>query len=177
VEPIEKNINFLTYLKSFGHTIIIYTARRMKTHKGNIGKVLCDIGKITFDTLEKFKIPFDEIYFGKPCADVYIDDLALNAYDNLEKELGYYMENISPRHFNSLEKGYIETFTKKSDDLSGEIYYYNNIPNEIKDLFPVLIDYDINNKWYIIEKIQGITVTNLYLNESMAFNGNFPIKI
>ena len=63
VDPILKNINFLKYLKKLDHTIIIYTARRMKTHKGNIGKVLCDIGKITFDTLEKFSIPFDEIYF------------------------------------------------------------------------------------------------------------------
>ena len=30
-EPILKNIEFLKYLKSFGTTIIIYTARRMKT--------------------------------------------------------------------------------------------------------------------------------------------------
>ena len=43
----------------------------MKTHNGNVGKILCDIGKITFNTLEKFNIPFDEIYFGKPYADVY----------------------------------------------------------------------------------------------------------
>ena len=76
VEPIEKNIDYLKYLKSFGHTIIIYTARRMKTHHGNTGKLMADIGKITFDTLEKFSIPYDEIYFGKPQADVYIDDLA-----------------------------------------------------------------------------------------------------
>jgi capsule biosynthesis phosphatase len=165
VDPIDKNINFLKYVKSFGHTIIIYTARRMKTHGGNVGKILCDIGKITFDTLEKFNIPFDEIYFGKPYADVYIDDLALNSYDNIEKELGYYMDTIYPRDFNQLEKNSIETYTKKSTDLSGEIYYYNNIPSEIKDLFPILLNYDINNKFYTMEKIQGITVTNLYLNE------------
>ena len=78
VKPIEKNIIFLKYLKSFGNTIIIYTARRMKTHNGNIGKINADIGKITFETLHKFNIPYDEIYFGKPYADFYIDDLALN---------------------------------------------------------------------------------------------------
>jgi hypothetical protein len=32
VEPIQNTINYLKYLKTFGHTIIIYTARRMKTH-------------------------------------------------------------------------------------------------------------------------------------------------
>ncbi len=165
VEPIHHNINFLKYLKSFGHTIIIYTARRMKTHKGDVGKCLCDIGKITFDTLSKFDIPFDEIYFGKPYADIYIDDLALNCYDNLEKELGYYIDKIEPREFNKLEINNIETYKKLSNDLSGEIYYYKNIPFEIKDLFPLFIDYDINNKWYIVEKIKGITLNSLYINE------------
>lgn len=33
VLPINKNINFLKYLKKLGHTIIIYTARRMRTKK------------------------------------------------------------------------------------------------------------------------------------------------
>jgi capsule biosynthesis phosphatase len=170
VEPVKKNINLLNYIKSFGHTIIIYTARRMKTHQGNVAKCLSDIGKITFDTLEKFNIYFDEIYFGKPYADVYIDDLALNCYENLEKELGYYMDSIKPRSYNTLEINTIEIYTKLSDDLSGEIYYYNNIPNTIKDLFPIFIDYDTNNKWYKIEKIKGITVTNLFLNELLTPN-------
>jgi capsule biosynthesis phosphatase len=165
VEPIYHNINFLKYLKTFGHTIIIYTARRMKTHGGNVAKCLCDIGKITFDTLTKFDIPFDEIYFGKPYADIYIDDLALNCYDNLEKELGFYIDKIDTRCFNTLELNTIETYKKKSLDLSGEIYYYKNIPYEIKDLFPIFIDYDINNKWYTVEKIKGITLNSLYVNE------------
>jgi capsule biosynthesis phosphatase len=170
VEPIEKNIKFLRYLKNFDHTIIIYTARRMKTHNGNVGKCLCDIGQITFDTLKKFNIPFDEIYFGKPYADVYIDDLALNCYDNLEKELGYYMDKIDPRSFNTLELNTLQTYKKISKDLSGEIYYYKNIPNSIKDLFPIFIDYDINNKWYIIEKIKGVTVSSLYTDELLTAN-------
>jgi len=166
VGPIERNINFLKYLKSFGHTIIIYSARRMKTHSGNIGKVFCDIGKITFDTLEKFDIPFDEIYFGKPHADFYIDDLAVNCFDDLEKTLGFYMDTIKPRDFNTLSELTVDVFHKQSDDLSGEIYYYNNIPREIKDLFPVMLSYDeLTSKWFNVEKIIGLTVTNLFLSE------------
>ena len=170
VEPIMQNIIFLKYLKNFGHTIIIYTARRMKTHNGNVGKIMCDIGKITFDTLDKFNIPFDEIYFGKPYADVYIDDLALNCHDNMEKYLGFYMDNIAPRDFNSLESNTIDTYTKKSHDLSGEIFYYNNIPNSLKDLFPVMIKYDTYNKWYTMEKINGTSVSSLYLSELLTPN-------
>lgn len=168
VEPITQNIAFLRYLKELGHTIIVYTARRMNTHAGNTGKVLCDIGKLTFDTLDRFQIPFDEIYFGKPNADIYIDDLALNCYDNLEKSLGFYMDTISPRDFNQLTSESIETYTKKSDDLSGEIHYYENIPKQIKDLFPVLLDRDGNNKWYTMEKVQGLTITSMYLSEILT---------
>lgn len=168
VEPINENISFLRYLKNFGHTIIIYTARRMKTHCGNIGNIMKDIGKITFDTLDKFNIPYDEIYFGKPHADIYIDDLGLSCFDNLEKELGFYQDTVMPRDFNSLEKNTIETIRKSSSDLSGEIYYYNNIPKEIKDMFPILIDYDLNNKWYTMEKILGNTLTSFYLSELLT---------
>lgn len=168
VEPIEKNIKFLRYLKSFGHTIIIYTARRMKTHNGNIGSVMRDIGTITFDTLEKFDIPYDEIYFGKPHADIYIDDLALNCHDDLEKELGYYNDMIIPRDFNEITENVIPIYKKISDDLSGEIYYYRNIPVEIKDMFPLFINYDEGNKWYVMEKVSGLTVTSLYLSELLT---------
>jgi capsule biosynthesis phosphatase len=168
VEPIKKNIEFLKYLKSFGHEIIIYTARKMSSMNGNLGKVNASIGKITFDTLEKFDIPYDEIYFGKPNANIYIDDLGLNCYENLEKELGFYMDKINTRDFNELKSSVIETFKKSSTDLSGEIYYYNNIPKNIKDLFPIMIDYDMNNTWYSMEKIHGISVSSLYLSENLS---------
>lgn len=169
VEPIKKTINFVKYLKKFGHTIIIHTARRMKTHKGNLGGVMADIGKVTFDTLDKFDIPYDELYFGKPQADFYIDDNAVSAYSNLEKELGFYQDTIKPRDFNDVEKTSIEVYTKSSDDLAGEIHYYSNIPTEIKDMFPILLDYDIDNTWYSIEKISGLTLSNLYLSELLTF--------
>lgn len=169
VEPIEKNIKILRYLKNFGNTIIIHTARRMKTHGCNLGKVVADIGKITFDTLEKFDIPYDELYFGKPYANFYIDDLAVSSYDDLEKELGYYRSDIKPRDFNQLSSYSIQIYKKTSDDLAGEIHYYNNIPVEIKDLFPIMINYDtVNNKWYDMEKLNGIPISKLYLAEELT---------
>ncbi len=168
VDPIIKNISFLKYLKKIGNYIIIYTARRMKTFNGNLGKLNKDICKITFDTLDKFEIPYDEIYFGKPYADFYIDDLAISSYDNLEKKLGFYSSNINPRDFNEIKSNSINTYRKTSSDLSGEIFYYNNIPNEIKDMFPVLIDYDKNHKWYEMEGINGIPINKLYLSQELT---------
>lgn len=162
VRPIEKNIKLLRFLKRKGNTIIIYTARRMRTHGGNIGKINADIGRITFETLERFNIPYDEIYFGKPYADFYIDDLALSCFDDLEKELGYYDNKIKPRDFHSIQVGNIDTIIK-SGDLRGENYYYQNIPPNLKDLFPTYISG--NNRNITIEKINGLTITELYLSQ------------
>jgi capsule biosynthesis phosphatase len=167
VKPIEKNINFLKYLKSFGNTIIIYTARRMKTHHGNIGKISADIGKITFETLDKFNIPYDEIYFGKPYADFYIDDLAVSCFDDIEKELGYYNHIIEPRDFNMIQTGNVNTIIK-TGDMRGERYYYEHIPSSLKDLFPIYLFG--NDTSITIEKINGITVTDLYLSEMLNEN-------
>jgi capsule biosynthesis phosphatase len=168
VEPLEKNIAILRYLKKMGHYIIIHTARRMRTHEGNQGKLLADIGKITFDTLEKFDIPYDEIYFGKPDADFYIDDKAVNSLLSVEKEIGFFEQKlIEPRYFNQLERSNIETIIKKSDanKIKGEIHWYKNIPNNVKDIFPILLRYGDN--WYEMEKINGISISHLYLHDEL----------
>jgi len=171
VEPIQKNINFAKYLKKLGNIIIIHTARRMKTHHGNIGKLTMDIGYITLDTIKKYNIPCDELYFGKPYADVYIDDNAVSAYSDLEKELGYYDSMIDPRSFNSIEEKSLPIIRKKSDDLKGEIQWYLNIPSTIKDMFPLLVNYDTENyKWYDMEKLNTITISQMYLSGELTID-------
>jgi len=67
----------LQALRNLGHTIIIYTARHMETCGGDVGKVMAKVGNMTLQWLEEFDIPYDEIYFGKPVGDVYIDDRAV----------------------------------------------------------------------------------------------------
>jgi hypothetical protein len=61
----------------------------MQTHKGNVGAVIKDISRVTLDSLEQFAIPYDELFFGKPHAHVYIDDLAVNALMDTRRELGW----------------------------------------------------------------------------------------
>ena len=63
-------------LKTAGHYNIITTARHFVTCEGNVGKILARQGKTTLDWLERHNIPYDEIHFGKPHADVYVDDNA-----------------------------------------------------------------------------------------------------
>lgn len=69
-------------LHDAGHTIVINTARNMETTGHNVGKAIANIGKITLDWLEKNKIVYDELFFGKPNADVTIDDRSIRFQDN-----------------------------------------------------------------------------------------------
>ena len=46
----------------------------MKTCDANVGMVIARQGKILLQWLEDHQIEYDEIWFGKPNADIYIDD-------------------------------------------------------------------------------------------------------
>jgi capsule biosynthesis phosphatase len=161
VEPIQRNINFLKLLHSLGHTIIIYTARRMKTHGGNVGRVVADISRVTLDTLDKFDIPYDEIYFGKPYANFYIDDLAVNPSISMNQAIGVYDTEIAPRTFNKVD--YNKDKVIKTTSNMGEVYWYQNIPKKCEYMFPKV--YDITGNRIIMENIEGVSFSYLYINK------------
>ena len=69
-------------LHEAGHTIIINTARNMGSTGHNVGKAMKNVGKITLDWLEQNGIVYDEIFFGKPNADITIDDRCIRFNDN-----------------------------------------------------------------------------------------------
>ena len=77
--PISSVIVRMSKLKRAGYKIVIHTARRMLTHKGNIDLIKNDVGQITEDWLKFHGVPYDELIFGKPYADTYyVDDKAMN---------------------------------------------------------------------------------------------------
>lgn len=76
LKPNDGAVERLHTLKKEGHYLIIQTARNMATCESNLGKVMKNVGKVTLDWLEKYNIPYDEIYFGKPNGELYIDDRA-----------------------------------------------------------------------------------------------------
>lgn len=170
VRPIVQNIRICQHLKQLGHTIIIYTARRMKTHHGNVGECIADIGMLTLQTLKDFNIPFDEIVFGKPYADYYIDDLAIDSHLDLERELGIYKTDVAERSFNSIIAKSDNIITKKGEPskIKGEIHWYNNIPISIKDLFPIMYTYHPLMLSYDMEKISGVSLSYLYTTVGMT---------
>ncbi|UJR11590.1 hypothetical protein I4U23_015770 [Adineta vaga] len=183
VLPKAQNIQLIQELHAAGHYIIIQTARRMKTHKGNVGAVIADIGQVTLETLAKFKIPYDELYFGKPYADVYVDDAAVHALIDTAKEIGWTPDDSSTstrtKEISASEQShtiqYLDNLIIKSssvDDLKGEIFFYENIPSSIKDLFPQLHRIEKNTETnmtsIVLEKINGITFSQLFTNLCMT---------
>jgi hypothetical protein len=152
------NINFIKYLKNIGNIIIITT--KIIDEENNKNNLI--------EILKQNDIIFDKIYFNQPDADFYINYKNILLDNNIEKNLGFYKNKIESRDFNDVICKDLKTYKKISEDLSGEIYYYKNIPIEIKDIFPIMFCYDKNNKWYEMENINGIPISKLYLNEELT---------
>ena len=80
-------INTLREYKANGYEIVIFTARNMKTHKGNLGKINIHTLPIITSWLDKHSIPYDEILVGKPwCGEAgfYVDDRAVRPSEFVE---------------------------------------------------------------------------------------------
>lgn len=86
--PVPRMVELVRALKTAGHFIVLSTARGMATAKSNLGAAQARIAAETFENLSALGIPYDEIYFGKPHADVYIDDKAYNPFFNLFEAIG-----------------------------------------------------------------------------------------
>lgn len=85
--PYEEVINKIKEWKNEGFIIQIYTARNMRTYEGNLGLINANTGKSIMNWLDKWKIPYDEILFGKPWPGergYYIDDRAIRPNEFLE---------------------------------------------------------------------------------------------
>ena len=84
VKPKLDVIKLVNELHSNGDYIIIHTGRHMRTCNGNVDEVIKKVGKITKEWLKKNNVKYDELIFGKPHADMYIDDLGLS-FDSADK--------------------------------------------------------------------------------------------
>ena len=92
-------------LKEQGYWIILYTSRNMRTHGGNIGRIMRHTAPVLVEWLARHDIPYDELHFGKPwCGHdgFYVDDRA-----------------IRPREFVTLDREEIESLFRR-DRLSDE---------------------------------------------------------
>lgn len=124
---IRETFKLIKELKAEGNKIVLYTARKMKTHSGSLGRINKDIVEETLYQLRINGIFYDEIYFGKPAADYYIDDKAINFYD-LKEHLNMSQDNqsepvslgIISYRLGEMERNFeksMERISEKIDDL------------------------------------------------------------
>tara|TARA_R110002051_G_scaffold275653_3_gene336618 strand:+ start:1579 stop:1935 length:357 start_codon:yes stop_codon:yes gene_type:complete len=93
--PFDNAVTVIQQLKKKGHIIILLTARHMATCNNNIGEIVAKQGNILIPWLNKWKIPYDELHFGKPLADIYVDDRGIPFTGNWIKTLNNIEESLS----------------------------------------------------------------------------------
>ena len=69
--PKQEAISWVRRVYAMGHTVTLYTARGSKT--GTDWRVLTEA------QLAAWEVPYHALVFGKPAADLYIDDKAMNS--------------------------------------------------------------------------------------------------
>ena len=85
--PTKGILELLAKYKKDGFAIVISTSRNMLTYQNNIGKINANTLPIIIEWLNKYQIPFDEIFVGKPwCGDegFYVDDKAIRPSEFLK---------------------------------------------------------------------------------------------
>uniref|UniRef100_A0A7S2NU04 Aminoglycoside phosphotransferase domain-containing protein n=1 Tax=Zooxanthella nutricula TaxID=1333877 RepID=A0A7S2NU04_9DINO len=178
-EPVARAIRLVRELHDAGHTIVIVTSRGMDLGRG-LDAALAEAGSITFKTLAQFAIPYDELHFGKPCADIYVDSRTLNAQpDIIERDLGWHAGPTSPadealdgaidaRAFNLVRaKGHAHVLKSSTwEILRGECHWYRSIHPGVASLFPKpleIVDGDGSKPHASItmEKVVGVSFSHL----------------
>ena len=79
-KPRKDVIDKLISYKKMGFEIILFTARNMLTHQGDISKINKLTAPILTKWLKENKVPYDGIIYGKPWCGVggfYVDDKAV----------------------------------------------------------------------------------------------------
>lgn len=71
-----------------GFYIVLHTARGMVSCEGDIDRILKKNKRVLEEWLEKYDVHYDELIFGKPIADLYVDDRCMDVRDFCNTEFG-----------------------------------------------------------------------------------------
>ena len=78
-EPIWPVIDRIAQLHTEGNRIVLFTARGMKTYKGNLMALELKVRPVLTTWLERYKVQYHELILAKPWGEnvTYVDDKAI----------------------------------------------------------------------------------------------------
>jgi len=176
-------LNWLRYIQSKGAKLILSTARRSETHKGNQGKIVADIGESVLQQLNATGLVWEEIHFGKAYGDIYLDDRGYNPNTDLWQtyvgdfhlKTGFLQDSfdsILEQSKHNIRKEKIDIILKNGTllEIEGYKYYLENIKtfNDIYFYFPKLYYFtnkSANSYELMIEYVRGIESSVLFSND------------
>jgi capsule biosynthesis phosphatase len=93
--PITASVERIRSLKENGHSIILFTARGMRTFNGDLKKIKKEHEERLITWLSENEVPYDSLVFGKPWGPnpIYVDNrnLSLHSFVTSNPE---FFENI-----------------------------------------------------------------------------------
>jgi capsule biosynthesis phosphatase len=87
LQPRQEMLNKLADYQQKGYRILLFTARNMNTYNYNLGQINKHTAPVLLEWLERWKVPYDEILFGKPWPrkhGFYIDDRTVRPNEFLQ---------------------------------------------------------------------------------------------
>lgn len=88
-KPIVPVIEKIRQMKDDGWEIVIYSARGQVSCKGDLKEIEHKNRPVVEEWLKRHNVPCDELIFGKPIGDVYIDDKGMSLDDFIEQPFHY----------------------------------------------------------------------------------------
>jgi len=79
--PLTERIDVVNKLFWEGHQIVIFTARGMRSEKGDSTKAKEKWECLTKEQLENWGVCYHKLILGKPAGDIYIDDKCITDRD------------------------------------------------------------------------------------------------
>jgi capsule biosynthesis phosphatase len=79
-EPCPEVVARMHEYKALGYTIVVHTARSMRSFENSVGLIAAHTLPVIIDWLKAHDIPYDEIHIGKPWCGTdgfYVDDRAI----------------------------------------------------------------------------------------------------
>ena len=154
--PVKEVIDKINYLHDvLNIKITLHTSRGMVSCNGDLEKIIIKNKETLEKWLEKYNVHYDEIIFGKPIADLYVDDKAMNVKDFVNESFCY-LKGGSQKEI--LKLGSV---VKKNLGDEKHTTRYKDWVEDNEDLckYPKVISYLYNEVY--IEFIDGVLLSSI----------------